>query len=116
MTERVVQALSAVSSIYLVEKDGGYECRKCLLIALDCSEIAKLPSLASALDHLDEHAKRQRGENGSKDAIWKLEACALCRGSGMTNPGKADRCRECGGTGKNKAGRDRGVRRGVIVE
>ena len=117
--ERVIHALSAVSSILLVDLgDGRYECRKCLLLALDCTQAAFLVDRRAALEHLDAHARRdagQAGGSGAKDAIWKLETCSgPCRGSGLIPQTRAH-CQVCEGTGKNALGRERGVRRGVVV-
>ena len=120
--ETVVQALSFASSILLVEVPASptapahYECRGCLRLALDCSLTRTLTGVGAVLEHLDEHLKS--GDAGAKDAIWKLEACGACRGAGTLRvPGLATPkpCAPCAGSGKNEHGRDRGVRRGVVV-
>lgn len=113
--ETVVQALSFASSILLVLVHEHYECRGCLVLAEDCTRSQRLPGPRAALDHLDEHLKR--GDSGARDAIWKMEACDPCRGAGRHFPPFATPilCSTCGGSGKNDQGKERGVRRGVVV-
>ena len=122
--ENIIHALSFASSILLVEistttsgANGArlFECRGCISLAPDCTKTARLFGASAVLEHLDEH--RKQGHAGAKDAIWKLEACAECRGAGTLGGflRQASRCETCGGSGKNAAGKDRGVRRGVVV-
>ena len=121
--ETVVQHLHAASQLLIVRvtnpPDGPvYECRGCVLLAFDCTRSGRFHGAAATLDHLDDHAKQ--GDSGTKDAIWKLEACVPCRGIGTQHPAgwaaiEAQKCGACDGTGKNKFGRDREVRRGVVV-
>ncbi len=116
--ETMIQGIHAASSILLVEVPHAttrrFECRGC--ISLDISSTRTFDGfLGATLDHLDEHLKA--GDAGAKDAIWKLEACAPCRGAGRLLPplGTPIICSDCKGSGKNKHGQDRGVRRGVVV-
>ena len=119
--ETMIQGLHAASSILLVKPakkhpaDGTViECRGCITLAPDCTKTARLHGATAALDHLDEHLKAR--DAGAKDAIWKLEACAQCRGAGrMFLLMATTACETCGGDGKNPHGKDRGVRRGVVV-
>lgn len=121
-TNRVIQGLSFASSIFLVEvldDPPSYECRKCLVLDVRGTKTAALSNLRAALDHLDLHVRcgeHSAGGNGAKDAITKLEQCEACRGAGRVREGLNWKpCEPCGQTGKNEAGRDRGVRRGVVV-
>lgn len=119
--ETIIQALHFASSILLVETARSpntatlIECRGCITLAIDSTKTAKLVGASAVLNHLDEHLKN--GDAGAKDAIWKLEACAPCRGAGRLFPplGTPTVCEVCKGDGKNAAGKDRGVRRGVVV-
>ena len=91
--ESIIHALSFASSILLVEistttsgANGArlFECRGCISLAPDCTKTARLFGASAVLDHLDEHLKQ--GHAGAKDAIWKLEACAPCKGAGRHFP------------------------------
>lgn len=114
--ETVLQSLSFASSLLIVQTaPARFECRGCISLAIDCTKTAKLLGPLELLAHLDEHLKA--GDNGAKDAIWKIEACGSCRGAGRLFPAKGSptSCEACGGDGKNSHGKERGVRRGVIV-
>lgn len=121
--ETVLQALSFASSLLIVqtapEPKASFECRGCLILAVDCSRSVTGMTRTALIDHLDQH--REQDHAGAKDALWKAESCGTCRSTGMARDaaGSLARCEPCAGRGLNEIGRkrddDRRVRRGVLV-
>lgn len=69
--ETVIQALSAISSLLLVQTTpAAFECRGCISIALDCTQTAALAGMAEVVEHLEAH--RLAGHSGAEVALEKL--------------------------------------------
>lgn len=110
-------SLSSFSQLYVhrLMPAGPWECRRCVLGALDGTVTATFQDRTALLFHLEDH--RAARHLGAPEAIQRLLACESCLGKKTVKAVGRDQklsdvlCPTCSGSGLNSFGESLKVRR-----